>query len=143
MEKENDILTSIGRRSGMTVPEGYFEDFARKMAASLPDEEVKPTQKKRSAWQIVRPYVYMAAMFAGVWCMINMFGLVKAGQNDLSIDNNPILAKALDNDAFMEEYIPVESMDDYDVLQEMYDSGVSTDEIFDSTAIEADSSDNF
>ena len=31
-----DILTKAARNDGMTVPDGYFDDFAARMAASLP-----------------------------------------------------------------------------------------------------------
>ncbi|MCM1518846.1 MAG: hypothetical protein NC117_09420 [Pseudoflavonifractor sp.] len=128
MRQDNDILNRAARRSGMTVPEGYFEDFARRMADSLPDREAKVLEFKPSLWQRVSPYVYMAAMFAGVWCMLHMFGLMRAG-TDLSIDNNPMLAKAVTNDSFMEEYFPVDDISDYDLLQEMYESGVDAEEI--------------
>ncbi len=36
MKKNSDILIKAARRDGMTVPEGFFEDFAAKMSASLP-----------------------------------------------------------------------------------------------------------
>ena len=32
-----DILDRIGRKSGMTVPDGYFEQFADRMKNSLPE----------------------------------------------------------------------------------------------------------
>ena len=31
-----DILEKVNRNDGMTVPDGYFDDFASRMAASLP-----------------------------------------------------------------------------------------------------------
>ena len=34
-----DILTKVDRNDGMTVPDGYFDDFAAKMMASLPEKE--------------------------------------------------------------------------------------------------------
>ena len=34
-----DILTKAARNDGMTVPDGYFDDFAARMAASLPEME--------------------------------------------------------------------------------------------------------
>lgn len=135
MKQDNDILSRAGKRTGMTVPEGYFEDFARRMADSLPPREAPVLEFKPSLWQRVRPYVYMAAMFAGVWCMLHTFGLMKT-DTDLSIDNNPVLAKAVTNDSFMEEYFPVDDVNDYDLLQEMYESGVDTDDITGDSTIE-------
>ena len=60
----------------MTVPEGFFEDFVAKMEAMLPErpEAEQPRRiEHRTTWQRVRPYVYMAAMFAGIWCMLEMY----------------------------------------------------------------------
>ena len=128
MKADNDILGIAGKRTGMTVPEGYFEDFARKMADSLPARGAKVLEYKPSMWQRVRPYVYMAAMFAGVWCMLHMFGITRPS-TDLAIENNPVLAKAVTSDSFIDEYLPIDDVDDDYLLQEMYDSGVSTEEI--------------
>ena len=74
-DKEN-ILDIIGRKDGMTVPDGYFADFQARMEALLPVNEQAETPREieapRSFWDRVRPFVYMAAMFAGVWCMVKM-----------------------------------------------------------------------
>ena len=73
MKKEDsEILSKIGKQTGFKVPDGYFADFAKKMTESLPDrefeQEVKPT-----LWHHVRPWIYMAAMFGGIWCMMHLF----------------------------------------------------------------------
>nr|MBD5377176.1 hypothetical protein [Bacteroides sp.] len=107
--KQNDILNKVDRRTGMTVPDGYFNDFAARMAASLPEQPWEREQAERQKpaprnfWQTVRPYVYMAAMFAGVWLMMNLFDHIRPS-NNLSIDSNPVLAEALSNDTFIDEY---------------------------------------
>ncbi|MCC8070750.1 MAG: hypothetical protein LIO90_02965 [Bacteroidales bacterium] len=128
--KPNDILDKIDHQSGMTVPEGYFEDFAQRMAASLPkqpweDEAASAGQgakiAPRSFWQKVRPYVYMAAMFAGIWCMMKMFDLMRPSQN-VNIGDNAVLAAALGNDAFMTDYY-VNDVDDYELLDNLYSEG--------------------
>lgn len=74
-------LDRPGHPDGMTVPEGFFEQFNAKMAASLPPNalEQQPAEalKPRTTWQKLRPFVYMAAMFAGIWCMMKMFTLMQ------------------------------------------------------------------
>ena len=40
MKEDNDILKTIGRSDGMTVPDGYFADFAERMAGQLPQRLV-------------------------------------------------------------------------------------------------------
>ena len=73
MKQLPKILNDIDHRDGMTVPEGYFADFASKMAQALPEKNLAPENRKRSTWMKIRPYAYMAAMFAGIWLMMQMF----------------------------------------------------------------------
>lgn len=64
MKTDHDILAKIDRDSGMTVPDGYFADFASRMEAAIPANRPKIAEAPRSFWQQVRPYAYLAAMFA-------------------------------------------------------------------------------
>lgn len=129
MNKQNDILSQIDRKSGLTVPPGYFEDFAAKMAESLPvrDELERPSAvilPPPTLWTRVRPYVYLAAMFAGVWCMLKMFVLMSGTQDPgAAIDNNPILAKAIASDKFINDFI-VDDINQWDLIDEMMADGV-------------------
>ena len=116
---------------GMSVPEGYFEDFSAKMVNLLPRNEAaeNPTavesNDKRSWWDRYRPYIYMAAMFAGVWCMTKMFSLMK--ENNLSFESNNITA-ALSNNDFVDDYVYY-SIDEYDILDNLYNEGLSVDDL--------------
>lgn len=122
-----DILTKVNRNDGMTVPDGYFENFAAKMAASLPEREwEKPAPKvmPRSFWQKARPYVYLAAMFMGVWCMMKMFDLMRADSYGLSIENNPVMTAAINNDPFINDYFINEcDVNDYQLMEDLYETG--------------------
>ncbi|MDE6287071.1 MAG: hypothetical protein K2L99_08775, partial [Muribaculaceae bacterium] len=76
----------------------------------------------RTMWERVRPYVYMAAMFAGVWCMLNLF-TTGAGANELApIEKNPGMAEALSNDDFMNTYV-VDDLSDRDIMDQMLEDG--------------------
>lgn len=137
MKNDNDILSKIDRRSGMTVPEGYFDDFAAKMMERLPEHPVIEADTDPSArpslWFRIRPYVYMAAMFAGIWCMLNIFKIIGSNSTDLTVDNNPVIARALSNDSFVDEYY-LYDLDENEILEDMYDMGLSPDEITDTTS---------
>ena len=77
MKEENSyILTKLGKDPGFKVPEHYFDDFNKRMAESLPEVKITPVDARPSMWVRVRPYVYMAAMFAGIWCMMKVFNNV-------------------------------------------------------------------
>lgn len=84
--KEKDILAKVGGKTGYTVPPHYFDNFRSRMMENLPEYKVAE-QPKLTAWQRVKPYLYMAAMFAGIWCMMKMFHTISS--TDLSLDNPP------------------------------------------------------
>lgn len=116
---------------GFTVPEGYFQDFATKMAASLPfreeldtpQQEAAQKQPRNSRWMRVRPYVYMAAMFAGTWCLLKMFSLMTADRNDINIDHYPALAQGLQDKEFVETYI-IDDIEPYEIIEDYYAEGL-------------------
>lgn len=124
MKETNDILDKIDRRSGMTVPEGYFDAFVAKMSESLPEQGAAVTAAlppRRSFWHRVRPYAYMAAMFAGIWCMMKMFGMLSGPAPDLTdINNYPGVVTALSDASFVHDYI-YPAVDQYDIVEEFYD----------------------
>lgn len=139
MKEVNDILpktlTDIDHKGGETVPEGYFDTFRTQMKLSLPDRkweyDGEPAEgEKRTLWMKVRPYVYMAAMFLGVWCMMNMFDLIRSSHS-IDISNSPEMLAALGNDAFVDDYV-VSDIDGYDLYDNLYDNGF-TPEMFDNT----------
>lgn len=115
------------RRAGMTVPEGYFDSFAERMMAQLPADEPKIVElPRRGLWATVRPYVYMAAMFAGIWLMMNMFtwfGPVKAP--DAGVESAQALFAELveipQSESYMADYVADAS--DYDFYDDLFDSG--------------------
>ncbi len=132
MKEGMEILKHNRRHTGMTVPDGFFADFASKMAAELPQTEYETSvynlpQKRRTMWQRVRPYVYMAAMFAGIWCMLKMFTIMTGGAAG-GLDTNPTMAEALGNEVFVNEYI-MDDIDQWDIIDDLYEEGVAVDSL--------------
>jgi len=121
----NDILNQIGHRTGMTVPEGYFDNFTEQMCAKLPEQPwekaTTPNVMPRSFWQKVRPYVYMAAMFAGIWCMMKGFDMVRS-DSTIALDKNPQLISAVNNDAFFNDYC-TSDVSESELYDELYNDG--------------------
>ena len=126
-EPKSEIIDNIASRgSGMSVPDGYFEDFSVRMASQLPFREeldvpiAQQKATKGNGWLRLRPYVYMAAMFAGAWCLLKMFALMSPGSNDINIERYPSLSLALQNDEqFIDEYI-IDCVSQFDVVEESY-----------------------
>lgn len=129
----NSPLDHANHSDGMKVPEGYFADFQAKMMQQLPQqpaaEEVKVLP--RSFWQRVRPYVYLAAMFAGIWCMMQMFSMigsqqqinVSGGSEDADASSS-LLAEAAIIATSYEAYVAeCVDMSDYELYEQLYDEG--------------------
>lgn len=137
--ENNDKIGIKG--DGMTVPEGYFEDFAVKMAGQLPFREeldvpvANQSRPRNSRWLQIRPYVYMAAMFAGAWCLIKMFTLMSPPATEVSISDYPALSVALENEQFVDEYI-LDGVSTYDILEDSYLDSLDDSEYYDSNAPE-------
>lgn len=87
MKKNIDILEKVAGKTGYTVPDNYFEDVRKKIMAGTSDLPVQEPQPEPSLWQRIQPYVYMAAMFAGIWCMMKIIHMSSA--SDLNLDNPP------------------------------------------------------
>ena len=84
MKKNDNKLEAITKKDPFKVPEGYFEGFTADVMSKLPE---RPAESQTiSLWEKVKPWVYMAAMFAGIALMLDL--LVKKpnnGQNTVSV----------------------------------------------------------
>ena len=86
MKFEERLKEKIGSDAGFRVPEGYFEEAFTRILAELPERETSAPQPV-TRWQKVRPYIYMAAMFAGIWLMMKAFHT--ASTADMSLHSEP------------------------------------------------------
>lgn len=97
MKEEKILLDKFGNKSPYVVPEGFFESFRAEIEGKLPEHPEAPKPVQLSIWQRIKPYAYLAAMFAGIWMMMQVFHNV-AGGDQLNIDNPPAQIAALMSD---------------------------------------------
>ena len=107
MEKKTPLLDEIGRKHGMKVPGNYFADFTEKMTESLPEREF-PELVQPSLWLRVRPWIYMAEMFTGI------FPVEKGETPDMEMT-----ASATDGSTIEDEWIAY-YVDDYTAYEMLY-----------------------
>lgn len=138
MATKHDIFDREQRLGdGIKAPKGYFDDFATRMAAALPDrpelEQPQAQAKRPVRWTRIRPYVYMAAMFAGVWLMLHMFTLMTNNSADggFSIGKTPDLARAVENEQFVEDYV-IDDVNNWELLESMMADSISIYDLADS-----------
>lgn len=112
----------MSKDPGFRVPDNYFNDFAEQMTKSLPEREFK-VEASPSLWLRVRPFIYMAAMFVGIWCMMKVFTTMRDNSTDSLL--NSTIADAFKNESFVDDYILTNNFNEYELLQEMYEDSVS------------------
>lgn len=111
MKKKEDILQQIGGKTGYKLPEGYFENFTARMTEQLPERQL-PKPEIVTTWQKLRPYIYLAAMFAGIWLMLQVFVAP-------IVEADKAMTASVENDEDLEEYM-LYSMDNYTVFETFY-----------------------
>jgi len=113
--EDSTILKKYGKNSGFKVPENFFEDFNTRMTDMLPDVEITPVDIKPTMWQRVKPYAYLAAMFAGVWCMMSVFSHLNGTASNLN-GVRAVAEKLHDSNSNVDDFIMSGSVSDYDIL---------------------------
>ena len=124
--EDSTILKKYGKDPGFKVPENYFDDFNKRMADMLPDVEITPVDVKPTMWQRVKPLVYMAAMFAGVWCMIQVFSNFT---NSGNLDSVRAVAEKLQDDKENVDDFIMSGVSDYDILSYEDSVAMSNEEV--------------
>ncbi len=128
MAKDDKLKELAGSESGFRVPEGYFPKAFAKISASLPERKPALPEPRSSVWQRVKPFVYLAAMFAGIWCMMQMFHIASQ-QPSVSLDNPPaVFAQVADSDDFLGSYTSAGYEDDYQLEEDLATQYGSIDE---------------
>ena len=87
-------------RRPFTVPEGYFDNLTQDIMASLPQREsVYSTTITVTPWMRIRPYLYAAAAFVGI------FFCIKAAVGINSRNNAAEMAQVEETTIYSDEYI--------------------------------------
>ena len=113
-QDDSTLLKKYGKDPGFKVPENYFADFNKRITEMLPDVEITPVDVKPTMWQRIRPIIYLAAMFAGVWCMMQVFSNFTASDNLNSV--RAVAEKLQDDKGNVDDFIMSGAVSDYDML---------------------------
>ncbi|MBR5159090.1 MAG: hypothetical protein IKW84_05860 [Bacteroidaceae bacterium] len=121
MEKER--LYKIDEREArrpFTVPEGYFENLTQNIMASLPEQEsIYSTNIVVTPWMRIRPYLYAAAAFAGIFfCIkaavgINSRNAVEVAQTEET---------TIYSDEYIDSFLETAMVDDYTLYYTLVDA---------------------
>lgn len=124
-----EILNKVNRREAFEEPsDQYFDDLKARVMSSIEKEsnesqiQHQTVSPHRKLWVNIRPYVYMAAMFAGVWCMMNIFNLTQGLSNSNNAHTDFILAENLVDDNYLQDWY-LDTVDESDIYDSLYDEG--------------------
>lgn len=131
MKEEDNILRKVGTGNPFQVPDGYFENFTSEVMQRLPEKE-KPAfvMKEPTLWDKVKPWIYMAAMFAGAALIIR----VASDDRQKAAVAEQLAGEMVDMEELSDEDISLAvdntMLDDYSLYVYLADSetnGISTD----------------
>lgn len=71
METKKQALADISKEVPFKVPENYFLQLNESIMANLPEKEA-PMIRKVTMWEKTKPWVYLAAMFLGLFFIIKV-----------------------------------------------------------------------
>ena len=122
MKEEQNIIDRFGKETPFRVPKGYFESVRIEIESKLPAYPEAPKEEKLSTWMRVRPYVYLAAMFAGIWLMMTVFHRV-SGMGSVNLDNPPEqIAQIVKEHDVADPFMTAVSMSDMELFDEVSES---------------------
>jgi hypothetical protein len=104
----DDKLIEFRDKNPFRVPDGFFESFAENMMNRLPDLPAKQPEVI-SIYDRVKPWLYMAAVFAGLIILFNVLNkTLGVSSNDngspekATLPVSPSDSEAEENDEFLE-----------------------------------------
>ncbi len=102
-DKKNTSLGNFDIKLPFTIPENYFEKFASEIEASV---ILKPTPVKN----LLKPWMFMAAMFVGIFVISLLFTFKADKQQLTSTDNYELyFASQVDESDIMNYYLNEEN----------------------------------
>ena len=122
MKEDDNLLRKVGTGNSFQVPEGYFETLTSEVMSKLPQQEkVSVPNKPVTRWDHIKPWVYMAAMFAGAALIVRVGSSDRSSQIDdaiaIAVDDTTILS-----DQFINTAIDESMLDDYSLYVYLSDA---------------------
>ena len=119
MKEEDELLRRCGTKPPFTVPEGYFENFAKELMDKLPEKDTATAMPNTpTMWERIKPWVYMAAMFCGLMFSIRV--VVGPQQKEAPLFSTAETEEF--SDEYMESILDHSMMDDYTLYQYLTDA---------------------
>ena len=119
-EKTYKLDERIPRRP-FTVPEGYFENLTQDIMATLPEQEsIYSTRITVTPWMRIRPYLYAAAAFAGIFLCIK--GAIGIGSRNNAAEVAQTEETTIYSDEYIDSFLETAMIDDFTIYYTLVDA---------------------
>ena len=125
MKTEQNNLDRFKGKNPFTVPDGYMEGLTAKIMSQLPEKTPEKKAKKISLMDHVRPWLYMAAVFAG----LGLFFKVLVGPEDKAAKTDSLLVKTEVSPASVSALQAADDEEYLEYLEERYTGYILAEEI--------------
>jgi len=124
MRIENLNLETLKDRNPFRVPEGYFENFTAEMMSRLPERSVSEQTVVISMYDRIKPWLYMAAAFAGLMVLFSVLKPERSSQGADKAQTTLSSTEAVDADSeffdsiedmYVDKYAVSYYIDDYNL----------------------------
>ncbi|NDW13229.1 hypothetical protein D0T50_10015 [Bacteroides sp. 214] len=123
MKEEDKLLKKVGKENPFTTPQGYFENLTSDIMNKLPEkEETKETEKVITMWDRIKPWAYMAAMFAGAALIIQIGSFKPNPFADKQVATTDDIEMAADE--YLDMAIDKALLDDYSLYVYLSDASM-------------------
>jgi len=122
MEKERLYkIDEHQARRPFSVPEGYFDNLTQEIMAALPEQEsIYSTKITVTPWMRIRPYLYAAAAFAGIFFCIKAAVGINARNN--TTDVAQVEETTIYSDEYIDSFLETAMIDDYTMYYTLVDA---------------------
>ena len=108
-------------RRPFTVPEGYFENLTQNIMASLPEQEsIYSTKIIVTPWMRIRPYLYAAAAFVGIFFCIKAAVGINSRNNEVQVAQTE--ETTIYSDEYIDSFLETAMIDDYVLYYTLVDA---------------------
>lgn len=125
MKNEKNNLDRFKGENPFSVPEGYMEGLTTRIMSQLPDPSPRQAAKKISLMERVRPWLYMAAVFAG----LGLFFRILVGPQPEKGNADSLLVKTEVPAGTISAIQPTADDEYLEFLQERYASYILAEEM--------------
>lgn len=130
MKTSHDNLDKLKEKNPFTVPEGYLEGLTQRLMEQIPDTVQENEPQEVTGWMRIRPFFYMAGMFAGLVLFFKLFFTMPDPNGGKELSTDSLLVQTGSVTDYPSFYTTTEEDQEYlDYVEEQYSAYLLEEEI--------------